>query len=791
MEEVLKLVDLGFPIIPLCPDTHINVSPRHKQMCRCPGKMPLIKNWQTHNETTEEHLMSWQQQFKEFNIGMPLGSSSGYCGIDVDGEIGSQLLQEMSKGEVPDTWEFSTSAGKRLLYLIPPGTKTRKYKQADAKIKHEECALLCDGQQTVLPPSIHHQGHIYTWIEGHSPWDMDCTTAPQWLMDLIIDDSERTSESKEVTYEVPLMQDPLDDVAAEFCQMDFIATEAPQVVEASKVKLQKGKSGNQLKIDESILNTPIVEGQRDNTMTSIVGHFCAKRELRLLGKDTLMQVCQDYNTKWCDPPLEKEAITQKVNYFFDLEQMKDAKFKEANADKPAFKASELAAVVRDIIINEYNIHIAYDPGSKIFYFAKTDKGPWSGSFDPNIIHRYIRRVITDPKHGHPSWDKMSYIVEVRKAYEELHTSAFTAANSFDIGRNAEALSQYIVLKNGMLDWRTGRLIPWDPTYRTTLSFDFEYNPEADCPRFKKYLADWLPYTDTQGVIQEYLGYCLVPSTRFRKALFLYGKGRNGKSMLLEYLFKLFGKHCSSLSYDGLSTRFGPAALKDALVNIHDDTTISFTKDTSIIKNLIAGGTVRAEYKGTNAFEFTNVAKFIYSAQETPKVSDTTLAWHDRWIFIQFKQTFATSAKVARQIESDLTEETTGIFNWMIEGLVRLNKNDVFSKSIELTKNTVEYRASNDSVMEFINEMCRADEEEVGTRIFTLYAIYLEWARISHVKPVGKKKFAERIGDAGYEKVKGHINGKSGQTFVKNLIVDKNSEVYQESALEYTIIAQGT
>lgn len=339
----------------------------------------------------------------------------------------------------------------------------------------------------------------------------------------------------------------------------------------------------------------------------------------------------------------------------------------------------------------------------------------------------------------------------------------------------------------MVDWQNKLLVPWDPAVKTTVSFDVEYDAEATCPRFERYLEDWLPDEKVRMVIQEYLGYCLIPNTNYRKALFLYGKGKNGKSMLIEFLQDLFGEHSATLSYDGLFARFGPSQLKDKLVNIFDDTTVSFAKETSTAKNLIAGGSISAEYKGRDMFQFQNVARFIYSSQETPRTSDNTVAWRDRWFFVKFPNEFRPSNKIKTEIQTALAEERAGIFNWMIEGLCRLMTNDDFTHSDALELSTIEYQSQNDSVAQFIHNVCTVDTKtEVKVSINDLYKVYNIWAENESLRAVSKKVFSQRVSDAGFTRDKAYIKGKSGQSYFKSLILNEASEDYQEISFEISI-----
>lgn len=774
--QAARLIDLGLPIIPICSHDHTHTSDRHNQICKCPGKTPLIRGWQSRSVTTQEHLNTWVTQFKTFNIGMPLGSASGYCGIDVDGVLGEEFLQELSKGDLPATWEFSTRAGRRLLYTLPPGTPTQKYIMAAEGGGHEECAILADGQQTVMPPSIHHEGSTYQWLEGRSPWDIDCAPAPKWIMELIkVEDTFRTRPLPVIS------SNPLDNLEDEFGEFLFSTAPPPESKGPAKVKGQK----QGIRITDELLTSPIPDGQRDNTMTAIVGHYCANRDLRRLGKEFILDICLKHNQEYCIPPLESSAIEDKVNYFFDLEGMKDASFKAMGTEKKTFLPSEMVPVVLKYL-KDSNIVLHFDQGSQTYYYTKTDQGPWIPTRNITLINRWIREAITASNLGAESWDKSSYIEEVRKTLEESYTEAFKQFSDFDIGAHSEELSKYIVVNNGMLDWEEGELLEWDPEYKTTIAFDLDYEPEATCPRFQKYLIDWLPDPDVRKVMQQYLGYCLIPNTKFRKALFLYGKGRNGKSMLLEFVQDFFGDNKATLSYDALFQRFGPANLRDKVVNIYDDTTVAFAKDTGIAKNLIAGGTISAEFKGRDHFTFTNVARFIFSAQETPRTADYTEAWYDRWMFIHFPNKFRASNKIKTQIENDLAEEKAGIFNWMVEGLKDLMEADEFHFSQAIMASSADYRSQNDGVARFVDMMCT---EGSGTNLNLLYKVYSVWSEYEGLRPLSKRNFTSRLEDLGYDKRKGYIDGKSGQTYIENLMINKQSEEYQENILDYSIASQ--
>ena len=71
--------------------------------------------------------------------------------------------------------------------------------------------------------------------------------------------------------------------------------------------------------------------------------------------------------------------------------------------------------------------------------------------------------------------------------------------------------------------------------------------------------------------QEFCGYAMLPHCKFHKALYLYGKGRNGESTLLNVIRALFGNdNSTSLEPSDFADRFSLIDLKDSIVNIYTE-----------------------------------------------------------------------------------------------------------------------------------------------------------------------------------------------------------------------------
>lgn len=61
----------------------------------------------------------------------------------------------------------------------------------------------------------------------------------------------------------------------------------------------------------------------------------------------------------------------------------------------------------------------------------------------------------------------------------------------------------------------------DPDAITLNRLPIIYDPEAKCPTFERYMSDLYTPEDTATILQ-FMGYCLIPSTKAQKALMIRG-----------------------------------------------------------------------------------------------------------------------------------------------------------------------------------------------------------------------------------------------------------------------------
>lgn len=730
---------MGLPIIPLCSANHQGMTSGHRERCKAPGKMPLIRGWQQHKETSLDQAMEWLQTWPTANIGLPLGANSGYVGVDIDGSEGEQIFQQMSRGDIPETWEYTTGAGRRLLYTIPVGMKTKKVKQA-GKGTHQECAIMCNGQQTVLPPSKHHTGRVYEWCAGKSPEDIDCAMAPQWMIDLI-----RLEDRPAMTFNLATPKkiepiNPLDPVRLreEFTPsgMSDFDHNIPGVTVPPSGVLPPPKQEEE--ISEALLVNSIPEGQRDNTMTKIIGSFMAK--MRGLGKQTILNVSLMHNEKFCVPPLPEEAIIQKVDHLWELEEVKTQQYKDAKESRKGFNPMDIAQAALNLLEAE-GYCIKLQAGGGIIWHCKKDKGPWQPmDMKSGELHSLIMPAVVNPQYGGDGkWATRQKLGDVAHALGILLQTQGRTWNVDTGSIDTQSIDncKYIPLGDGqLLDWRTGELSPWDPETNYTYTIPVDYDPEAKCPNWQKYLKDWLPDEGSRLIVQEFIGYALIPYMGFEKALLIQGGGANGKSLFLETIQGMLGYQITGSNNMGtIFSTFGTQYLFGKILNICNEAGSDYLKGSKSddFKNLVSGGRVVANVKNQAHRIFNNTAKFVFSSNHDVKTTDKSDGWLRRLLIVPFDQCFLDSKVPKYEIMDALAQEYAGIFNWAIEGLQRLMEAKEFSHSEVAEERKQAYVSDNDIAADFFSNCMRYiplkdidDDKRWGTPTTNVKDLFIMW-----------------------------------------------------------------
>ncbi|MEK5107048.1 phage/plasmid primase, P4 family [Cytobacillus sp. FSL K6-0129] len=331
-----------------------------------------------------------------------------------------------------------------------------------------------------------------------------------------------------------------------------------------------------------------------------------------------------------------------------------------------------------------------------------------------------------------------------------------------------ASTKYVPVKNGIFNLEKWQLQDFDPNIITRNKVPVAYVKDAhydvtDNTLNKMAVND----KNIRAILEEILGYILFRRNEFAATFILTGDGSNGKSSYLKIIRKLVGPdNTASLDLKELDQRFKTAELFGKLVNIGDDISKGYIKESSVFKKLSTGETLNVERKGKDPFDFTNYAKLIFSANEMPRINDYSDGLGRRLQIVPFKAKFSPDDEDYDPFITDklLSEESMQyILNIALHALKRLLKNNKFTKSKLVESEMEKYQEENNPILSFINNEDIELERSVVGDVYMQYKVYCSENGFQAVSNISFSKMVKHI--FGYDTKVQRIDGKNKRLFV--------------------------
>ena len=293
------------------------------------------------------------------------------------------------------------------------------------------------------------------------------------------------------------------------------------------------------------------------------------------------------------------------------------------------------------------------------------------------------------------------------------------------------------------------------------------NYNKDAPKPEKWLAflDGLLEADDIVCLQEFMGYCLIPSNRGQKMLLIIGKGGEGKSRIGRILKRIFGHNMNSGSLQKLETdKFARADQEGKLLYLDDDMKTEALPSTNVIKAIVTSeDEMDLEKKGKQSYQGLLVCRILAFGNGTLKsLFDRSRGFYRRQIILETKD--VPPDRINDPYLADkMMEEVEGIVLWCIEGLERLIRNDYqFSISNKSQLLMDEMQEDDDNILSFLESTGYIGLEK-GTYATSkdLYVAYCRWCNDNLDVPVSERSFARRFKERSAD---------YGMTYDKNISV---------------------
>lgn len=184
LAHALAYAKLGWRVVPIKPGE----------------KYPSVEAWQE-VATTDPHLIEqWFSQWPDHGVGIATGPGSGVWVLDVDpAHGGEETLRdlEVANGDLPDTVTAITGGGgAHYLFAWPDLNGTEQLSNSAGRLG-VGLDVRGHGGQVVVAPTCHPTTHNrYQWESSHLPGQVPVAPAPQWLLDLVIEETQPVPEGQ-------------------------------------------------------------------------------------------------------------------------------------------------------------------------------------------------------------------------------------------------------------------------------------------------------------------------------------------------------------------------------------------------------------------------------------------------------------------------------------------------------------------------------------------------------------------------------------------------------------------
>lgn len=376
------------------------------------------------------------------------------------------------------------------------------------------------------------------------------------------------------------------------------------------------------------------------------------------------------------------------------------------------------------------------------------------------------------------------IIKKKEAYEKrsrrLRTSRgrrncleFAAANLYrSLGVDGEDFDQQalkLACPNGVIDLETGLCIPGRQSDLLTKTTGCLWTGfETPAPLWDRTLLEI--FDDNQVVVdyvRRLLGYCITGLVTEHVFPIFQGRGRNGKTMILDIVGKVLGDFSTVIKPE-LLLNTGPRssgapspdimALRGTRLVVAEETDEFARFSGSRVKALSGGGKLcgRAPHdkRETN---FAPTHKIILLTNDRPKANGADYAFWARVQLLMFNKSFVVNPQRDFERQKDeargqqiIETELPGVLAWLVRGCLEWQR-DGLRPPAEVLDATEQYQADEDIVGLFARRCLVPAGPEDKVSAGTAYEIFSTWFQETQGRKVPSRNTFGRGMVARYER----------------------------------------
>lgn len=259
--------------------------------------------------------------------------------------------------------------------------------------------------------------------------------------------------------------------------------------------------------------------------------------------------------------------------------------------------------------------------------------------------------------------------------------------------------------------------------------------------------------ETIKFMQRAAGYALTGMTSEHKLLFLYGTGRNGKSVFMNTLVNLYGSYARrapSAAFLNSQAEGHPtdlAGLHGARLVVGSELPKGKSWNEAVIKDLTGGDRITARFMRQDYFDFDPQLTLMIAGNNQPSFSGVDEAIRARVVLVPFSVTIP-SDKRDPALAEKLQAEAPAILRWAIDGALEWQRRGL-SVPASILAASEEYLDHEDLLGQFLaDETCRAPE--AFTLSSDLHQRFRQWCMTQELTPWSVHIFVKELRARGFQ-----------------------------------------
>lgn len=293
----------------------------------------------------------------------------------------------------------------------------------------------------------------------------------------------------------------------------------------------------------------------------------------------------------------------------------------------------------------------------------------------------------------------------------------------------------IAVNNGIFDYDTKTLMPFDPKYVFLSKSTVNYNPNAknvvihnpndgtdwDVESWIKTLSN---DPDVQLLLWQMIGAIIRPNVSWNKSGWFYSEsGNNGKGTLCELMRQICGEsNYASIPLSDMGKDFALEPLVRASAIIVDENDVgTFIDKAANLKAIITGDTIAITRKFKMNIKYRFRGFMIQCLNEMPRVKDKSDSFFRRQLFVPFPNSFK---GIERKYIKDDYLHRTEVLEYVLYKVLNMDYYELIEP--EICKSALEeYKEFNNPIKQFAQDILPQAKWDLLPYSF-LYDLYKSW-----------------------------------------------------------------